>query len=66
MPTQVLVIGCNSGSTVIAADGALVGVAFDGNNHSIAGEYWFDAEVNRSVVVDMAIMLDALDQEYDA
>lgn len=58
--------GGNSGSPVIAADGALVGVAFDGNIHSIAGEYWFDPSLNRSVAVDTAIMLEALDKVYDA
>jgi len=58
--------GGNSGSPVIAADGALVGVAFDGNIHSIAGEYWFDPSLNRSVAVDTAIMLEALDKAYDA
>jgi hypothetical protein len=60
------ITGGNSGSPVIAADGALVGVAFDGNTHSIAGEYWFDPELNRTVSVNTAIMLEALDKVYDA
>jgi len=58
--------GGNSGSPVIAADGALVGLAFDGNIHSIAGEFWFDPELNRSVAVDTPIMLEALDKVYGA
>ncbi len=58
--------GGNSGSPVIAADGALVGVAFDGNIHSIAGEFWFDPDLNRSVAVDTAIMLEALEKVYGA
>jgi len=58
--------GGNSGSPVIAADGTLVGLAFDGNIHSIAGEYWFDPSLNRSIGVNTAIMLEALDKVYDA
>ncbi|HET6628568.1 MAG TPA: S46 family peptidase [Woeseiaceae bacterium] len=60
------ITGGNSGSPVIAADGALVGVAFDGNIHSIAGSYWFDPAVNRTVAVDAAIMLEALEKVYGA
>lgn len=60
------ITGGNSGSPIIAADGALVGLAFDGNIHSIAGEYWFDPELNRTVGVDTAIMLEALDKVYEA
>ncbi len=60
------ITGGNSGSPVIAADGALVGIAFDGNIHSIAGAYWFDPAVNRTVAVDAAIMLEALDKVYGA
>lgn len=58
--------GGNSGSPVIAADGTLIGLAFDGNIHSIAGEYWFDPSLNRSIGVNTAIMLEALDKVYDA
>ena len=60
------ITGGNSGSPIIAADGALVGLAFDGNIHSIAGGYWFDESVNRTVGVNTAIMLEALDTVYDA
>ncbi len=60
------ITGGNSGSPVIAADGSLVGLAFDGNIHSIAGSYWFDPELNRTVAVDAAIMLEALEKVYGA
>jgi hypothetical protein len=60
------ITGGNSGSPIIAADGALVGLAFDGNIHSIAGGYWFDESVNRTVGVNTAIILEALDKVYDA
>ena len=33
-----------SGSPVLDARGRLVGIAFDGNIHSIAGAYWFNPE----------------------
>ncbi len=60
------ITGGNSGSPIVAADGSLVGLAFDGNIHSIAGDYWFDARTNRTVGVDTAIMLEALETVYGA
>ena len=60
------IIGGNSGSPVIDANGALVGLAFDGNIHSIAGNYWFDERVNRTVSVHTAAMLEALAKIYGA
>ena len=60
------IIGGNSGSPVIDADGRLVGLAFDGNIHSIAGAYWFDAAKNRTVAVHPAAMLEALRVVYRA
>lgn len=60
------ITGGNSGSPIIAADGVLVGLAFDGNIHSIAGDYWFDETLNRTVGVNTAIILEALDKVYHA
>ena len=60
------ITGGNSGSPMVAADGSLVGLAFDGNIHSIAGSYWFDPEINRTVGVNTAIMLEALKVVYGA
>jgi len=60
------ITGGNSGSPMIAADGTLVGLAFDGNIHSIAGDYWFDPGLNRTVGVNTAIMLEALKTVYGA
>jgi hypothetical protein len=60
------ITGGNSGSPMIAADGTLVGIAFDGNIHSIAGDYWFDPGTNRTVGVDSAIILEALRKVYSA
>ena len=60
------ITGGNSGSPILAADGALVGLAFDGNIHSIAGDYWFDESNNRTVGVNTAIILEALEKIYGA
>ncbi len=60
------IIGGNSGSPVINAEAELVGLAFDGNIHSIAGGYWFDEKVNRTVSVHVDAMLEALEVIYGA
>jgi Peptidase S46 len=60
------IIGGNSGSPLIDARGRVVGLIFDGNIHSISGDYWYDAELNRSVAVDPAIMFEALRKVYQA
>lgn len=60
------ITGGNSGSPIVAADGALVGLAFDGNIHSIAGDFWFDESNNRTVGVNTAIILEALGTVYGA
>ena len=58
------IVGGNSGSPLIAADGRIVGLLFDGNIHSISGAYWFDAEKNRAVAVHPAIIREALRKVY--
>jgi V8-like Glu-specific endopeptidase len=58
--------GGNSGSPVIDKDANLVGLAFDGNIHSIIGSYFYDETMNRAVAVHPAIMLEALTTVYDA
>ena len=60
------ITGGNSGSPLIDREGNLVGLAFDGNIHSIAGDYWFDEAKNRTVAVHPAMMLKALDVVYGA
>ncbi len=60
------IVGGNSGSPLIDADGRIVGLMFDGNIHSIAGDYWFDPELNRAVAVDTAVMVEALRKVYRA
>lgn len=60
------ITGGNSGSPLIDKDGNLVGLAFDGNIHSISGDYWFDEAKNRTVAVHPAVMLEALEVVYGA
>lgn len=60
------IIGGNSGSPVIDAQGRIVGLAFDGNMHSIAGSYGYDPELNRMVAVHPQIMATALRDVYGA
>ncbi len=60
------IVGGNSGSPLIDADGRIVGLVFDGNIHSISGAYWFDAAKNRTVAVHPAIIREALRKVYRA
>jgi len=60
------IVGGNSGSPLIDAQGNVVGLMFDGNIESIAGSYWFDATKNRAIAVHPAIIREALDKVYGA
>ena len=58
------IVGGNSGSPMVNAAGRIVGLAFDGNIHSIAGSYWFDPQTNRTIGVHPEFMRTALAQVY--
>ncbi len=60
------IIGGNSGSPAIDADGRVIGAVFDGNIHSLGGAFGFDDTQNRGVVVSTAAITEALDKIYDA
>jgi Peptidase S46 len=60
------IVGGNSGSPMVNARGEIVGLAFDGNIHSISGAYWFDTARNRTIGVHPAIMREALSKVYAA
>jgi hypothetical protein len=58
------IIGGNSGSPVVDRKGAVVGLVFDGNIHSLGGAFGFDDTQNRAVVVSTAAIGEALDKIY--
>ncbi len=60
------IVGGNSGSPLIDAKGRIVGLMFDGNIHSISGNYWFDTAKNRAIAVHPAIIREALQKVYHA
>ncbi|WP_294196268.1 S46 family peptidase [uncultured Sphingomonas sp.] len=60
------IIGGNSGSPVIAKDGSVIGAAFDGNIHSLGGNFGYDPALNRTVVVSAAAVQQALEKVYPA
>lgn len=60
------IIGGNSGSPMIDKDAQIVGLVFDGNIHSIGGDYGFDAALNRTVAVHSAALLETLRNVYGA
>lgn len=60
------IIGGNSGSPVIDRAGTVIGAAFDGNIHSLGGNYGYDGNLNRTVVVSAAAVDEALRNIYPA
>jgi hypothetical protein len=59
------IIGGNSGSPVIDAQGRVIGAVFDGNIDSLGGAFGFDPRVNRCVSVSTAAITEALRLVYD-
>ena len=51
------ITGGNSGSPVLNAKGELVGLAFDGNKESLAGDTYFVESMNRCICVDIRYVL---------
>ncbi len=59
------IIGGNSGSPLIDAEGRVIGAVFDGNLHSNGGAYGYDAKLNRTVAVSAAVVQEALLKVYN-
>ena len=60
------IIGGNSGSPVVDRQGRVIGAAFDGNIHSLGGNYGYDGSINRTVVVSTEAVQEALENIYPA
>ena len=60
------IIGGNSGSPVIDRAGTVIGAAFDGNIHSLGGNYGYDGTMNRTVAVSAQAVQEALETIYPA
>ena len=60
------IIGGNSGSPLINASGEVIGAIFDGNIHSLGGDYGYDPVLNRGVAVSAASVSEALRKVYHA
>ena len=60
------IIGGNSGSPVVNREGELVGLIFDGNIESLAGDFVYEGEKNRAVAVHSAGMIEGLRKLYGA
>jgi hypothetical protein len=58
------IIGGNSGSPLLDRDLNVVGIVFDGNIQSLPGNYIFIDTLNRTVSVDVRMMLEALEDVY--
>jgi V8-like Glu-specific endopeptidase len=58
------ITGGSSGSPVVDARGQIVGAAFDGNIHSIAGDFAYDGALNRTIAVSTVAISQALEQVY--
>ncbi|MBE1160838.1 S46 family peptidase [Dyella acidiphila] len=59
------IIGGNSGSPVINREGHAVGLIFDGNIHSLGGDFVYDGSNNRAVAVDTAALVEAVRKVYN-
>jgi hypothetical protein len=59
------IIGGNSGSPLIDAQGHVIGAVFDGNLHSNGGAYGYDGRLNRTVAVAAAVVEEAMLKVYN-
>jgi hypothetical protein len=56
------ITGGNSGSPVLNGDGQLIGIAFDGNWEAMSGDIDFEANLNRTISVDIRYVLFIIDK----
>jgi len=60
------ITGGNSGSPVLNGKGELIGLAFDGNIESMAGDVIFDDKLQRTISVDIRYVLFIIDKYANA
>jgi len=60
------IIGGNSGSPLFNQKLEIVGLIFDGNIESLAGDFWYDETTNRAVSVTSEAIIHALAKIYHA
>jgi hypothetical protein len=58
------IIGGNSGSPLVNGKGEVIGAVFDGNIHSLGGDYAYDGAVNRTIAVSTAAISEGLAKVY--
>ena len=56
------ITGGNSGSPVINGKGELIGLAFDGNYEALSHKIAFDADLNRTICLDVRYLLFIVDK----
>jgi hypothetical protein len=60
------IIGGNSGSPIVDVDGEVVGLIFDGNLDSLAGDVVYDMARNRATSVDARAIVESMRTVYGA
>lgn len=60
------IIGGNSGSPMFNQKLEIIGLVFDGNIESLAGDFWYDESSNRAVGVTSEAIIHALGKIYHA
>ncbi len=51
------IIGGNSGSPILNANGEEIGICFDGNFEGLGNDFYYDYDVNRTISVDIRYVL---------
>lgn len=58
------IIGGNSGSPLIDKEAQVIGVVFDGNIHSLGGDFVYEGRTNRAISVTSTAIEEALSKVY--